>query len=408
MEWEVINGNIMTPAKQIANGHLSVKNNKIDKIGRGAGSLSMQVDLNGLLVFPGLIDCHDHLLGTYLPRVGDRKPYMNWLMWDNDLKASPIYAERQQIESADLYLMGGFRHLICGVTTVQDHIPHFVQDVFKQDAPIRIVDNFAMAHSIGSFALKWGEGIEREHDLALKQNIPFITHCSEGFDAETKNSVSVLAEKNALSKQTVLVHGIAFSDADIDLLAQNQVNVVWCPVSNLYMFEITARVKELREKGVNVVLGTDSPMSGSVNIFEEFYIAKSYYASHYNEHLPDKDLVDMVTTNAAEAMCLPDLGTLVEGNRADFIVIYGDPIRPYESLIEMSFENIMLVVIDGKPRYADQIFIPVFEALDIDYQKVKVVNNKKIVVGDILGLLDRVRKAVGFKKELAYLPVEPW
>ena len=408
MEWEVINGNIITPTKQIANGHLSVKNNKIDKIGRGAGSLSMQVDLNGLLVFPGLIDCHDHLLGTYLPRVGDRKPYMNWLMWDNDLKASPIYAERQQIESADLYLMGGFRHLITGVTTVQDHMPHFVQDIFKQDAPIRIVDNFAMAHSIGSFALKWGEGIEREHDLALEKNIPFITHCSEGFDAETKNSVSVLAEKNALSKQTVLVHGIAFSDADIELLAQNQVNVVWCPVSNLYMFEITARVKELREKGVNVVLGTDSPMSGSVNIFEEFYIAKSYYASHYNEYLPDKDLVDMVTTNAAEAMCLPDLGTLVEGNRADFIVIYGDPIRPYESLIEMSFENIMLVVIDGRPRYADQIFIPVFEALDIDYQKVKVVNNKKIVAGDILGLLDRVRKAVGFKKELAYLPVEPW
>ena len=87
-------------------------------------------------MLPGLIDCHDHLLGTYLPRVGDRKPYLNWLVWDNDLKASPIYAEMQQIESADLYLLGEYRHLISGVTSVQDHIPHFVQDMFKKDSDV--------------------------------------------------------------------------------------------------------------------------------------------------------------------------------------------------------------------------------------------------------------------------------
>jgi len=86
-----------------------------------------------------------------------------------------------------------------------------------------------------------------------------VTHCSEGFDAETKNSVNVLAAKGALSEHTVLIHGIAFSNDDMKLLAKNRVNVVWCPASNLYMFETTARVKELREKSINVCLGTDSP-----------------------------------------------------------------------------------------------------------------------------------------------------
>lgn len=406
----MINGTILTPDKQINKGAISIDGKKIKSLGKSGTSLQkgIQIDLNGLLIFPGLIDCHDHLLGTYLPRVGDRKPYLNWLVWDNDLKASPVYAERQQIESNDLYLMGGYRHLISGVTSVQDHIPHFVRDLFSEGVPVRLIDKYAMAHSIGSFALPWGDGVEKEHRKALDENLPFITHCSEGFDEETINAVNILKGHEALSKQTVLVHGIAFTDEDIVELAKNKVNVVWCPVSNLYMFETTARVKELQDAGVNVCLGTDSPMSGSVNIFEELYIAKSFYEKNYGEELPDKMLVDMLTTNASKAMCLPDLGKLEEGKIADLLVIDGNSKDPYGSLVGMGFENIMLVVIDGQPRYADEIFIPLFEALEIPFQKVKVAGSKKIVAGDILGLLDRIRKSVGFHKELAYLPVEPW
>jgi len=157
MNWELVNGTLITPGKIIPRGSLSVENNRINKIGK-SGSFNqknLQIDINGLYVFPGLIDSHDHLL-EHISARRRQKPYLNWLMWDNDLKSSPIYAERQQIESADLYLLGGFRHLLCGVTSVQDHIPHFVQDAFKANLPIRIVDKFTMAHSIGSFALKWG------------------------------------------------------------------------------------------------------------------------------------------------------------------------------------------------------------------------------------------------------------
>ena len=116
----------------------------------------------------------------------------------------------------------------------------------------------------------------------------------------------------------------------------------------------------------------------------------------------------MLTTNASEAMFLPQLGSLEEGKVADMVVIDGDSENPYAAFQQMSYENIMLVVIDGKPRYADEMFIPFFEALKISFQKVKVGGSRKIVDGDILGLLDRVRKAVGFHKELAFLPVEPW
>ncbi|RME91973.1 MAG: hydrolase [Candidatus Hydrogenedentota bacterium] len=410
MEWEVTNGILVTPDQIIAPGAIRIQDDKIAQIGKKiTGELhGPQIDLNGLMVFPGIINCHDHLLGTYLPRVGDRRPYLNWLMWDNDLKASPVYAERQQIESADLYQMGGYRHLIAGVTSVQDHIPHFVQDMFKDQVPIRVIDKYAVAHSATSFALKWGGSIEEEHSLAVEKDIPFITHCSEGYDKETVESVNYLNERGAIDNHTVLIHGIAFSDDDIALLKERKSHVVWCPVSNLYMFEDTAPIGKLLQAGVNVTLGTDSPMSGSVNIFEEMQVAKSYYLDTYGEVLPDKVILQMLTTNAAKAMFLPDRGKLAAGNLADFIVIHGDSSDPYSAFTSMDYGNIMLVVIGGKPRYGDELFIPLFEAMQIPVQKIKVAGHKKVVDGDILGLLDRVRKAVGFHKELAFLPVEPW
>jgi cytosine/adenosine deaminase-related metal-dependent hydrolase len=409
MNWELSNGTIITPENVIHNGSLFIGNDKILKVDKKqTGDGKIQIDLNGLIVMPGLINGHDHLLGSYMPRVGSRKPYLNWLVWDNDLKSSPVYAERQQIESKDLYLLGAYRHLLCGVTSVHDHIPHFVQDMFKEDLPIRLIDNYALAHSITSFALKWGDSIEMEHRLARERDIPFVAHCSEGYDEETKKSVSVLNEKGALNKNTVLVHGIAFTADDIKLLAKNECNVIWCPASNIYMFEKTAPVKELMEQHVNVCLGTDSPMSGSVNMFQEIFIAKKYYETTYDAQLSAKTILNMLTVNPARAFSLKNLGTIAAGQLADFIIVNGDKSQPYEAINSMNYEDVMLVVINGRPVYGDENFIPLFDTLGVSFQKIKVDSFKKIIHGDILGLLDRIRKSVGFHKELEFIPVEEW
>lgn len=408
MAWELVNGTIVTPRDVVERGSVQIEKARISQVSKTSrkSADSMQIDVNGMLIFPGLINCHDHLLGTYVPRVGDRRPYLNWLEWDNDLKSSPVYAERQQIESTDLYQLGGFRHLLCGITRVQDHIPHFVRELFAKDMPIRIISDFAMAHSVTSFALKWGDGIEAEHAKAKEKNIPFITHCSEGYDEETLRSVETLAGKKALSKQTVLVHGIAFSDKDIELLAEHQCHVVWCPVSNLYMFERTARVKELMDRGINVTLGTDSPMSGSFSIFEEFRTAREFYVYAYGRAIDDRALVDMMTVNAAKAMCLPDAGEIAEGKAADLLLIDGNSTNPWAALTHADYADIMLVIADGQPRYGDIAFAPVFDAMKIPYQTILVKGARKIIAGDILGLQNRVRRAVKFRKELDFLPIE--
>lgn len=408
MHWEINNAQIITPKSIIPSGGLLIQSDQISAVLKRAqaGQAEVQLDLDGLLVFPGMIDAHDHLLGTYLPKVGDNRPYLNWLPWDNDLKGSPTYAERQQLDAHHLYRLGGYRHLITGVTSVQDHIPHFVQEPFLDLTPVRILSDFCMAHSICSYSLAWGEGIEKEYELARERKWPFITHCSEGFDEESVRAVSVLAGKNALGPNTVLIHGIAFTDQDIELLARKKVNVVWCPNSNLYMFNATTNIKALLEAGVNVCLGTDSPMSGSVNMFDEFRTAKEFYRQEYGEELADDVLVDMVTVNPAKALYVQDqLGSLEAGKKADFFVMDGQAANPYRSLVEGSLKDIRLVVIDGKPAYGEPGFRSLFETLKVPVYEVTVDGQERIASHDIAGLMEEVRATVGFHKELEFLPV---
>ena len=409
MKWGLDKGNIVTSSNGLVKqGQITIENNTIQDISHKTDSfLDININVENLWIFPGLINSHDHLLGSYFPRVGSRKPYLNWLMWDNDLKSSPVYIERQQIDARYIYILGAYKNLISGFTSVQDHIPHFVRKKFASSFPIRLIDKYALAHCVCSFALPWGDGIVEEHQKAQKENTPFITHCSEGFDEETRHSVRTLKQLNALTQHSVLIHGIAFSDKDILDIKEANANVVWCPFSNLYMFEKTAPIKKLLETGINVSLGTDSPMSGSINIFEEIQVAKSFYRNAYNEELDNQLLYRMLIENPIKSFFLKNTGYLEKNNLADILIIKGEVNSPYDALANMNYNKIALVIVDGIPRFADRNFEPLFKALNVPYQHVLVDNSYKIIYGNIIRILDEVKKSVGYDKKLDFLPVSP-
>jgi len=114
----------------------------------------------------------------------------------------------------------------------------------------------------------------------------------------------------------------------------------------------------------------------------------------------------MLTTNAARAMCLPDAGEIAEGKAADLLLIDGNATNPWASLTHADYADVMLVIADGQPRYGDIAFQPVFDAMKIPYQSILVKGTRKIIAGDIIGLQNRVRHAVKFRKELDFLPIE--
>ncbi len=375
---------------------------------------SEKFNLKGYVAFPGLINAHDHLLGSYFPKVGNG-PYLNWKPWDDDLKNSKLYDERKNLGVDELYEIGMYRHILSGATTVCDHMPHAANERQVRKLKIRLVDQYCVAHEISSYELKWGRKHEIEIKEAREKDIPFITHIEEGFDAESLRGVEILDKKNGIFENSVLVHAIGCSKQDISLIAEKKSSIVWCPNSNLFMFDKTASIKEFIEQGVNVCLGTDSPMSGSVNLLEEMKFAKSFFKEFYSIDLDDRYIMKMVTTNGAKAFKLEGkLGEISNNYLADLILVeanlpYNDP---YEMLTDLSTSDLAAVIKEGIPLYFKEEMIDKIkvENLEENYQKVKLLNKKDgknfaaYLIGRPLNCLSNLREKVGFDKELPFLP----
>ncbi|GAB1484942.1 hypothetical protein MASR2M78_37600 [Treponema sp.] len=163
------------------------------------------------------------------------------------------------------------------------------------------------------------------------------------------------------------------------------------------------------DSGINVAIGTDSTHTGSINLLAEMHLARETYRNLYGEDLGAKRIMDMVTINPARAFRMDDrLGTLEEGKYADLLVLKGRIADPYENLASATMGDIELVIIEGKPLYGEERFIDLLDGkLPSGYSIINVNGRRMFVRGDPSGLYAELRRKVGFKKVLDYLPFEP-
>ncbi len=406
-EYTLANGVIVSPGAKIRTGNLGIQDTKI-----ASPSGVLSIDLCGRsCVYPSLINTHDHLQGNYRPPVGPKPGsfYLTWLPWDNDLKASDTFKERSQLSREDLYALSGYKCLFSGVTTVNDHFPQKLNSAILPTLPIRAILEYGLAHEASSYDLKWGDGVEIEHERAVKNKWPFITHLCEGFDDEAMRGVQGLRELGVLDNHCLLVHCIALSDDDIKTIAAAGASVSWCGFSNMFMFNVTAKVRKLLKAGVNLTIGTDSSATGSANLLAEMKFDRELYRKMYGEDLPAQKMFEMVTINAAKAFWLQDkIGSLEEGKLGDILVLKSKKDDPYENLVEASMKDIELLVLEGTPIYGEMRFLDIFGGkLPEGYTTITVDKRPMFVKGDPAGLYSEARRKIGFKKELDYLPFEP-
>jgi len=411
LDYTLANGVIVTPGKKTRTGDLGVKGEKIVSPGG-----TVKIDLKGRsCVYPSLINTHDHLQGNYRPPVGPKKGqfYLTWMPWDNDLKASDTFKERSNLSREDLYALSGYKCLFSGVTTVNDHFPHKINGHLLPTLPIRAILEYGLAHESTSYDLKWGDGVEVEHERAVKNKWPFITHLSEGFDKECFNTIDELEKKKILDNHCLFIHCIGLSDEDIKKIANAGASVSWCGFSNMFMFNVTSKIRKMFKAGVNVTIGTDSSATGSANLLAELKFDRELYRNLYGEDLPSQKIFEMITINAAKALWMQDrIGSLDENKLADILVLRAGNDDPHENLVNASMQDIELLVLAGKPVYGDMRFLDLFgdsrpSMLPAGYTQIKVGKKPMFVKGDPAGLYNEVRRKVGFKKILDYLPFEP-
>jgi cytosine/adenosine deaminase-related metal-dependent hydrolase len=115
----------------------------------------------------------------------------------------------------------------------------------------------------------------------------------------------------------------------------------------------------------------------------------------------------MVTVNPAKAFRIQkETGTISEGRLADVLVIRQQKDDPWESLVAARTEDIELLVQDGSPILGNASHEELFAGRGVQYSKVAIHGRQMLVKGDPAGLMESVRKAVGFRKVLDFIPLD--
>ena len=168
----------------------------------------------------------------------------------------------------------------------------------------------------------------------------------------------------ALGAATLAVHCVHATEDDILTLANSGASVAHCPRSNGKLGAGFAPLRLLRERGLDIGLGTDSMVSGnSVDFFEELRAA--VYGARAREQdalvLTARDALRLATLGGAQALHREqEIGSLEVGKQADLCAVRLDGLHhapvaedsPEAALVYSArASDVVLTLVQGKPLY---------------------------------------------------------
>lgn len=355
-----------------------------------ASSHAFRLDLRDHLIFPGLINAHDHLQLNCIPPLVHAEPFPNSYAWidafGSHRQTEPVVAA-VSVPTAARHWQGGLKNLLAGVTTVAHHDPwHPVLD--DPDFPVGLLRNFGWSHSLG-LGLARGEGpprygpAVRDSFCATPTTHPWMIHVAEGTDDVARGELAHLDALGCLAPNTVIVHGVGMTNADVDRVIARGAAVVWCPESNLGMLGSTLDPRPL-VAARRVVLGSDSRLTGSRDLLDELRRA----AAHSD--LSPRELLRLVTADASSVVRLSDCGSLELGQQGDCVIVRAGP-DAYGTLLDTSRSAIRAVVRGGAPVVADPDFAEWFARCGVAVVPVRLDGQVKLLAErlarpDVVGL----------------------
>ena len=168
-----------------------------------------------------------------------------------------------------------------------------------------------------------------------------------------------LEDRDLLGPHVSLAHGVWIERAEVQTLARAGVTVVHNPLSNLALGSGIMPLTKLRDAGVQIGLGTDSPNSGGHHsIFESMRLGASLPRALEPDSSrwpgPD-DLFRYATLGGARALGLEDrIGSIQPGKAADLVLLkrttaltpLNDPVR--QIVFCERGDSVDTVIVDGR------------------------------------------------------------
>jgi cytosine/adenosine deaminase-related metal-dependent hydrolase len=356
--------------------NIRVDNGKITNISSAVmidPSIALKLTFDNAMIFPGLINSHDHLDFNLFPQLGERT-YSNYTEWGKYIHKN-YKQEISNILKVPVLLRsewGVFKNLLCGVTTVVNH----GETSGISDDLITVFERSHCLHSV-----QFEKGWKFKLNNPFNGRLPVTIHVGEGDDWLSINEIDTLIHWNLLQKKLIGIHAVAMSEHQ----AKKFEAVVWCPQSNYFLLNKTAPVNLLK-KHTNLLFGTDSTLTSTWDIWEHLKLARK------TKLLDDKTLYEMLNKNAAKTWKLNG-GEIAPGKDADMVVAKTKPGKSgFNAFFAIEPADLLLVMHQGNIRLFDETLLPQLRALDLSgFSEICVKGASKYVQGDLPGLIKKIR-----------------
>lgn len=373
----LLRGVVVTPDQSFS-GEVLVEGDTITCVAPSCGAADVVVDTHGS-IFPGLIDTHNHIQFDIFDET-DWSPtmsYNNHNQWTNEARYGALVDAKQYLNGegsspvdygCEMNKYGELKGLVAGTTSIVGAANPANRACYGSLArtidqtpnglgadKIQVATLFPATSAADGVCANFSSG----------KTDAYVIHVGEGVDTTALNEFDKLGTVTTTdgclyAPRTTIVHGAALGAAQLDVMAQHQMSLVWSPRSNVFLYGAgtdltkTANIPLAISKGINVALAPDWSIGGSQNLLDEMRFADHVDNTAWGDQLTPEMLAKMVTKNAARALGLDAvLGSIEVGKKADLMVIGGDNCTPYEALLAATPKDVRLVMVGGVVLYGD-------------------------------------------------------
>ena len=363
----ILHGAAVVEAGSATRAPLAIRDGRIAEASPVRG---FSMELRGHLLFPGLVNAHEHLHVNAVPPLPRQQPFPNSYAWIEAFQAhfrTPAVAAALALPKALRLRHGALKNLLAGVTCVAHHDPWHAE-LDAPDFPVALLRGHGWAYALG---WDYGPPVRASFD-ATPPDAPWLIHLAEGTDALARAELAELERLGCLDARSVLAHGVGMSEADIAKVIASGAAVVWCPASNLTLLGRTLDPRRLHAAG-RLALGSDSRLSGARDLLEELCVAAVVGG------LGSAELLAMATHQGADILRMPRRGRLIAGAPADLLIVADAGGAPADNLVGLSRADLRAVIRDGVPCIADPDFADWFDAADVEAVAVLLDGRPKLL-----------------------------
>jgi 5-methylthioadenosine/S-adenosylhomocysteine deaminase len=393
-------------------GFILVDEGRIVEIGEGkkplnSSSFGVEINLGNRLLMPGLINAHTHSPMVLFRGMAEGHSLFTFNGWYNTVRVvekvlSPdMLPAAVTVSCAEMIRTGttcfadqyfwmdqivpevrktGMRAVLCyGIVELGDPVSRereiksagaFLESV-KSDA---LITGWLGPHAF--FVDNSEDAIQIEMELADRYHAGLHFHlatsgeedrfCLEKFRC---SAAQRMKEIGLLNHRLLAAHGITVPEKDFSLLAQYPFTIVAAPSSAMKNAAGFAPIKQMKEAGINLALGTDNVTNNnSYDMFKEMQLLGKVTSMLEREVnvIPTKDILKMATLGGAKGLGMEkDLGSLEIGKKADLISLDMNEIgwtpigfQDYYTAIVYSItgQHVRDVMINGKLVFRDNQF----------------------------------------------------